>query len=129
VRAAGHRSLAYAWSDEFRASPPDIATLRALATLTGGGFAPTAADIFALHGDAERTPWPLWPWCVAAALGVFLLDILWRRAPSMPGGVGVSARRRSPVHPVHPVTTGEKSMNESRRTDTSAARQPQRRSA
>ena len=126
VRAAGHRSLAYAWSDEFRVVPPDLATLRALATLTGGGFAPTAADIFALHGDAERTPRPLWPWCVAAALGVFLLDILWRRAPSMPGGVGVPARRRPPVQPAN---TREKTMNDSSRPDASAARQPHRRSA
>jgi uncharacterized membrane protein len=84
VRDAGSRSLSYAWSDEFRALPPDTATLRALSALTGGSYAPQAAEIFALHGDGEPVPWPLWPWLVAAGLGTFLLDILWRRAPRTP---------------------------------------------
>lgn len=81
VRDVGSRSLAYPWSDELRATPPDVGTLRALSEATGGVYAPKAADIFALHGDGQRVPWPLWPYLVAAALGLFLLDIAWRRAP------------------------------------------------
>ncbi|MEO8040665.1 MAG: VWA domain-containing protein [Betaproteobacteria bacterium] len=81
VRDAGSRSLGYGWSDEYRALPPDTALLRSLSELTGGAYEPKAADIFALHGDGEATPRPLWPYLIAGALGLFLLDILWRRAP------------------------------------------------
>ena len=81
VRAVGSRSLTYAWSDEFRALPPDVVTLKALSEQTGGVFEPKAADIFAEHGDGQWTWVPLWPGLLATALALFLLDILWRRAP------------------------------------------------
>jgi hypothetical protein len=79
VRAAGTRSLSYSWSDELRASPPDIDTLRELSRVTGGALAPKGPEIFALRGDGGRTPRALWPYLLAAALGLFLLDIFWRR--------------------------------------------------
>ena len=85
VRAAGVQPLSYSWSDELRALPADVATLRELGSATGGGLASNAADIFALRGDGPRTPRPLWPYLVAAALVLFLLDIAWRRAPRLPG--------------------------------------------
>lgn len=82
ARGVGPRSLTYAWSDELRGLPPDNATLRLLSEQTGGVFAPKAADIFADRGDGEWTWRPLWPFLLAAALALFLLDILWRRAPA-----------------------------------------------
>lgn len=81
AQAVGSRSIAYPWSDELRASPPDLETLRALSEATGGVFAPTAADIHAIRGDGRQVAQALWPWCVAASLVVFLLDLVVRRAP------------------------------------------------
>jgi Mg-chelatase subunit ChlD len=81
VRQIGVQALSYSWSDELRRLPPDTATLVELSRATGGAMRPKDADIFALRGDAPRIPAPLWPYLLAAALGLFLLDILWRRAP------------------------------------------------
>jgi Ca-activated chloride channel homolog len=81
VRAAGSRAIAYPWSDEFRALPPDLDTLRALGEATGGGFAPTAADIHDIRGDGTRVARALWPWCVSGSLLAYLLDLVVRRAP------------------------------------------------
>ncbi len=79
IREAGVAQLYYAWLDELRGLPADVASLRLLSERTGGAFAPKAEDVFALHGDAEPGSKPLWPYLLAAALGVFLLDILNRR--------------------------------------------------
>jgi Mg-chelatase subunit ChlD len=96
VQSAGRRSLSYAWSDEFRALPPDVYTLRALSERTGGVFAPTAADIFSPDADAAAVPRPLWPFLVAVGLGLFLLEILWRRMPWDPRS---ALRRRTGYRP------------------------------
>jgi hypothetical protein len=86
VQAAGRRSLSYVLSDELRVLPPDVATLRALSERTGGVFAPRAEDIFAPEPAAAAVPHPLWPLLVAAGLGLFLFEILWRRMPWDPRG-------------------------------------------
>ena len=78
---AGVRTLSYTWTDEYRALPPNNALLRALSEKTGGMFAPKAEDIFADRGDGGLAPQPLWHWFVSAALLLFLIDILVRRAP------------------------------------------------
>ena len=78
---AGVRTLSYTWTDEYRALPPNNTLLRALSVQTGGVFAPRAEDVFADHGDGGMAPRPLWHWFVAAALLLFLIDILVRRAP------------------------------------------------
>jgi Mg-chelatase subunit ChlD len=77
----GARMLAYPWSDEYRVLPPNNALLRALSEQTGGVFAPKADEIFAQRGDGGIATRPLWQWFAAAALVLFLLDILVRRAP------------------------------------------------
>ena len=78
---AGVRTLSYAWTDEYRALPPNNAMLRSLSEKTGGVFAPRAEDVFADHGDGGLAPKPLWHWFVIAALILYLFDILVRRAP------------------------------------------------
>ena len=82
---AGEQALAYTWTDEYRALPPNNDLLRVLGEQTGGVFAPRADDVFADYGDVELAPRPLWPWLLASALMLFLLDILIRRAPRLPG--------------------------------------------
>ncbi len=81
IAQAGVRTLSYTWTDEYRALPPNNALLRALSEQTGGVFAPKAADVFADHGDGGLAPQPLWHWFISAALLLFLIDILVRRAP------------------------------------------------
>ena len=78
---AGARSLTYPWPDEYRVLPPNTRLLQALSERTGGGFEPKAEDIFSDRGDGGLVAKPLWPWLAAAALLLFLLDILVRRAP------------------------------------------------
>ena len=81
IAKAGVRTLSYTWTDEYRALPPNNTLLRALSVQTGGVFAPRAEDVFADRGDGGMAPRPLWHWFVSAALLLFLIDILVRRAP------------------------------------------------
>jgi hypothetical protein len=81
VAQAGTRSLAYTWPDEYRVLPANTRLLQALSERTGGGFEPKQEDIFAARGDGGVVARPLWPWLAAAALLLFLLDLLVRRVP------------------------------------------------
>ena len=78
---AGARMLHQAYPDEYRAFPPDIELLSALARATGGKVAPSIAEVFARQGDQSRTTKTLWPWFAALALIFYLLDIAVRRSP------------------------------------------------
>ncbi|HZP85555.1 MAG TPA: VWA domain-containing protein [Burkholderiales bacterium] len=81
ARRAGMRQLFYAYPDEYRSFPPDVALLRAIATQTGGKLGASVQEIFDPrddHGTARRT---LWPWLAAAGLLCYLLDLMLRRAP------------------------------------------------
>jgi len=75
VARAGARSLFYAYSDEFRLLPANLPLLRTLSEQTA------AEQIFKPLGDGGVTSAPLWRYFVAAALLLFLIDILVRRAP------------------------------------------------
>jgi Ca-activated chloride channel family protein len=81
ARAGGSRRLFYSYPDEYRILPANLPLLRALSEQTGGRFAPRAEEIFQPLGDGGIRTTPLWPYCTAAALALFLLDILLRRAP------------------------------------------------
>jgi Ca-activated chloride channel family protein len=81
VAQAGARGLTYPWPDEYRVLPPNTRLLQALSERTGGVFEPEPEDIFADRGDGAVVARPLWPWLAAAALVLFLLDVLVRRAP------------------------------------------------
>jgi Ca-activated chloride channel homolog len=80
----GTRSLSYAYPDESRVLPANLALLKALSEQTGGSFAPKTEAIFANHADAGHVSRGLWQYFAAAALVVFLLDILVRRFPLGP---------------------------------------------
>ena len=81
VSTAGEQILSYTWTDEYRLLPPNNRLLRDISASTGGMFAPEAKDIFADYDDAQLVPRSMWYWFVAAALLLFLVDILIRRAP------------------------------------------------
>ena len=78
---AGARMLYQDYPDEYRAFPPDIELLSALARATGGKVAPSIAEVFAPQGDESRTTKTMWPWFAALALIFYLLDIALRRSP------------------------------------------------
>ena len=78
---AGARMLHQDFSDEYRAFPPDLELLSALARATGGKVAPSIAEVFAQQGDESRATQTLWPWFAVLALIFYLLDIAARRSP------------------------------------------------
>ena len=78
---AGTRTLNLDFPDEYRAFPPDIELLSALARATGGKVAASMAEVFAQQGDESRTTMTLWPWFAALALIFYLLDVAVRRSP------------------------------------------------
>jgi Ca-activated chloride channel homolog len=78
---AGTRTLNLDFPDEYRAFPPDIELLSALARATGGKVAASVAEVFAQQGDESRTTMTLWPWFAALALIFYLLDVAVRRSP------------------------------------------------
>lgn len=97
AKGAGAQLLSYTWTDEFRALPPNNILLRELSHRTGGVFAAKAEDIFSDYGDSQLIARPVWYWFVAAALLLFLLDILIRRSPrpiAVPS-IGVSSIGRT----------------------------------
>jgi uncharacterized membrane protein len=81
VLRAGTRTLHQGFADEYRAFPPDVELLDALARATGGKVAPSIAEVFAQQGDESRSTRSLWPWLAALALIFYLLDVAVRRSP------------------------------------------------
>lgn len=90
------RSVFFDRLDEDRGLPADRALLTALSAAGGGSVAPTVAEIFAPRGDGGTATTALWPPFAAAALLVYLFDVLvrrfggWRRS-----GAAISAREIS----------------------------------
>jgi uncharacterized membrane protein len=66
-------------ADEYRFRPPDVAFLRALAESTGGVLDPAPERVVEPGAQSSRVPVPLWPWLMAAAIGLYLADLLLRR--------------------------------------------------
>ena len=76
--AETRRALLYSYPDEYRLLPPDIELLQAISRDTGGAFEPTLEQLFSEDGQTTR-PIALWPFLAAAALVLYLLDLLLRR--------------------------------------------------
>jgi len=79
AQGAGVRRLFYSYPDEYRSAPPNVGVLRELAEATGGKLTPENAQIFDPGGDRGHSRHELWPWMVAAALAIYLLDVAVRR--------------------------------------------------
>jgi uncharacterized membrane protein len=80
VRRAGTRQLFYPYPDEYRSYPPNLELLQAIAQQTGGKLGAGVSEIFDPQDDRGASRTSLWPWLAAAALVLYLLDILVRRA-------------------------------------------------
>lgn len=78
---AGMRVLYRGFSDEYRALPPNIELLGAIAEKTGGKLAPEIREVFDAGADHGKQSKQLWPWFALFALLLFLLDIAMRRSP------------------------------------------------
>lgn len=73
------RGIVIGYPDELRLLPTDETTLRQVAEASGGRFAPSVSDWFAVDGRTTRRPIPLWPYLLSAALALFVFDVALRR--------------------------------------------------
>ena len=73
------RTLEYSYPSEYHFYPPDIQKLKLISEATGGIFSPQGREIFASRGESVPYPTRLWPGLCAAALLLYVLDILLRR--------------------------------------------------
>ena len=76
---------------EYRLRPTDEDTLRAIASATGGVFSPTVEDLKRPAGSSQTSRRALWPALVAIALGLWMVDILFRRIRMFEKGSGLTA--------------------------------------
>jgi len=64
---------------EYRFSPPDEDLLKAIATATGGAWRAAPSSLAAKADERSSERRPLWPALVAVALGLWLVDLTFRR--------------------------------------------------
>jgi Mg-chelatase subunit ChlD len=73
------RGLAVGYPDELRLRPTNLGLLRSIAQATGGRFEPRAEALFAPTPRTVPRATPLWPYLVASAALLFVLDVTLRR--------------------------------------------------
>jgi hypothetical protein len=73
------RGLAVGYPDELRLRPTNRELLGSIAGATGGRFDPEPAAAFAPTMRSVPRATPLWPYLVAAAALLFVLDVALRR--------------------------------------------------
>lgn len=73
------RGLMIGYSDELRIKPPNEELLQAVASTSGGKFAPSVEEVFRSTGETTTRPTPLWPWLLGAAAFLLILDVALRR--------------------------------------------------
>jgi hypothetical protein len=64
---------------EYRFRPPDEDLLKAIAAATGGAWQPTPQALGLTAGDRRIDRRPIWPSLMMIALGLWLVDLLFRR--------------------------------------------------
>jgi hypothetical protein len=89
--------MIHGYSDELRIKPVNEPLLRSIAESTGGQFSPSVEDIFAREERQASRPTPLWPWLVAIASVLLVLDVALRRVDfSLPPSVFSAMLRQNP---------------------------------
>ncbi len=73
------RGLMRGYSDELRIRPTNDDLLREVADASGGRFNPTPEELFKPTGATASRPTPLWPWLLAIAAFLLILDVALRR--------------------------------------------------
>ncbi|MEM9703902.1 MAG: glutamine amidotransferase, partial [Planctomycetota bacterium] len=79
VVARQTRGVTVGYPEELRLRPTNESRLRAVAAAGGGTYNPPAADIFTKDDATAPDPLPLWPYLLATALALWLLDVALRR--------------------------------------------------
>lgn len=73
------RGVVVGYADELRLGPPEEELMRRVAAVSGGVYAPEAAQVFDPGERVAERVTPLWPYLLMAALAVFLVDVALRR--------------------------------------------------
>jgi Ca-activated chloride channel family protein len=73
------RGMTVGYSDEMRIRPTNEKLLSDLAALTGGTYDPEASALFARNDESAQRSAPLWPYLVAIASVLLVLDVALRR--------------------------------------------------
>jgi hypothetical protein len=73
------RGLMVGYADELRLRPTNKELLEAMARATGGLYDPAPEAIFATSDRSAERGTPLWPYLIAVAVCLFLLDVALRR--------------------------------------------------
>ncbi len=107
--SSGSSGIVAGYADEFAFREPDPQLAPDLAELTGGRVAPDPGAFYEpapAVGDAERD---VWPFLVAAALALFLLDVALRRLVVTRGDLEVWREQLRPAQkePVEAIATDE----------------------
>jgi hypothetical protein len=79
VKYRQSRGLIRGYSDELRIRPTDEDRLRQIANVSGGRFVTDAKELLKSDGRTAQRPQPLWPWLLAFASTLLVLDVALRR--------------------------------------------------
>lgn len=82
------RGITVGYSDELRLKPTNEALLQSVASVTGGRFNPLPGSVFENTSRTAQRPTPLWPWLIAAAAILLVLDVALRRIDMTVYGFG-----------------------------------------
>lgn len=73
------RGLSVGYPDELRLRPTNVDLLKRIAQISQGRYAPRAEEVFAPTARTARRATPLWPYLLAVALLIFVVDVALRR--------------------------------------------------
>jgi Ca-activated chloride channel homolog len=73
------RGLAVGYPEELRLRATNEDLLRSIARVSGGVFGASPEDVFKADGRTARLATPLWPYLLAAAILLFVVDVALRR--------------------------------------------------